>query len=193
LKKKKIKGYVLSREQILFLKYLKKNKRYKNVLPSYKGMVTMSINKKKIINTKHLHGVKEAIKKVDVSLLKRFNSPTLNMLREIKNKVRPFQEIFVKNPLLSKQENHSVYLKSGTWKRKRNYILMKRKAKCERCGYSSKEYSQLHLHHKTYRRWGAERQNDLELLCLNCHNHLHNKYTIYELEELYNKNYNINL
>ena len=125
------KGYVLSKDQILFLKYLKENKRYRNVLPTYKGMVTTSINKKKIINSKHLYGVKEAIKKIDIALLKRFDSPT-----------------------------------------------------CEICKNNFKSEN-LDLHHRTYKRWGFERQADLSFLCKNCHMKLHENFTIGELEEDY--------
>lgn len=192
MKNKKIKGYILSQEQILFLKKLKKDKRYKNVHPTYKCMVTISISRRKIINTKHLYGVKEAIKKVNIALLKRFDSDTLNIRKEIKIKINPFYEVFVENTMLSKQENHKVYIKSKMWRRKRKFILNKRGAKCEVCKFSPKKHSELHLHHKTYRRWGKESQDDLQILCVNCHNDLHNKYTIYELEELYNKKNNIN-
>lgn len=185
MKKKKFKGYVLSKDQILFLINLKKNKRYRNVLPTYKGMVTTSIKKKKIINSKHLHGVKEAIKKIDIALVKRFDLPTLNIIKEIKIKIKPFNEIYIADEKLTKQQNHKKYLKSAQWKRKRNYLLLKRKTKCEICK-NDFESKYLDLHHRTYRRWGVERQADLSFLCKNCHIKLHEKFTIGELEEDYN-------
>lgn len=178
------KGYVLSKDQILFLKYLKENKRYRNVLPTYKGMVTTSINKKKIINSKHLYGVKEAIKKIDIALLKRFDSPTLNIRKEIKTKIKPFNEIYIADKRLTKQQNHKKYLKSPQWKRKRNYLLLKRGTKCEICKNNFKSEN-LDLHHRTYKRWGFERQADLSFLCKNCHMKLHENFTIGELEEDY--------
>ena len=185
MKKKKLKGYILSKDQILLLKNIKKDKKYKKVLPTYKGMVTYSINKKKIVNSKHLSGVKEAIKTVNNKILERFDCPTLNIRSEIKFKIKPFNEIYIKDDSLPKQENHKKYLKSGVWKRKRIFILKKRGCKCENCGYKPKQESELHIHHRTYRKWGAEYQNHLKIMCKDCHNKLHDKYTVTELEDLF--------
>ena len=149
----------------------------------------MSIKRRRIINSKHRNGVKEALKTVDNNLLKRFNSPTLNIQRPIKVKIRPFNEVYVKDSLLTNQENHRKYLKSGIWKRKRNFILNKRGCKCEICKMKF-EKEKLNIHHKTYRKWGAEYQNHLQVLCLNCHNKLHDKYTISKLEEFFSKGIN---
>lgn len=190
MKKKKNTGYKLSQDQVLLLENLREYKEYKKVLPPYKGMVTMSIKRRRIINTKHRNGVKEALKTVDNNLLKRFNSPTLNTQRPIKVKIKPFNEVYVKESLLTKQENHRKYLKSSIWKRKRNFILNKRGCKCEICKMKFKK-EELHIHHKTYRKWGAEYQKHLQVLCSKCHNKLHDKYTIYQLEEFFSKGTNI--
>ena len=182
--KHKLKGYPLNDKQVLLLKTIKGKREYKFVNSGYKGMVTLAIRRHKIINKKHLYGVNEAIKSVSGRLLKLFNSPTLKISQKIKPK--PFQEVFEKNEVLNNKENHKLYIGSGIWKRKRKYILNKRGKKCEICTYTSNESSEFHVHHKTYRRWGKENQTDLQLLCINCHHSLHKKYSIHELEELYN-------
>jgi len=194
VRNKKHNGYNLDEEQVVFLRQLRLIKEYKKVPPDYKGMVTMSINRKKIINDKHLNGVKQALKIIDNKLVKIFGFPKLSKRKNKKIKrntkpnfiiIRPFREIYIKDNSLTKQENHEKYLKSGIWKRKRIFILKKRGCKCENCGYKPKEKSELHLHHKTYRKWGAEHQNHLKIMCKDCHSKLHDKYTITELEDLF--------
>lgn len=179
-------GYKLSQAQVNLLKHLKKYKEYKKVPPSYKGMVTLSIKRGRIINSKHNNGVKEALKKVSKILKERFNSPELNIQRPIKAKVKPFKETYMPDPLLTKKQNHKKYLKSGIWERKRDFLFKKRGLKCENC----QKQEELHLHHKTYAKWGSEYQKHLEILCADCHNKLHDKYTITELENFYKKGIN---
>ena len=196
MKKKKHTVYDLNEEQVVFLRELKSYKEYKKVLPSYKGMVTSSIKRKKIINSKHLNGVKEAIKTVNIEFLELFNLPILNTKQKTKSNrkrkpkfttIKAFKEVFLKDELLTPIQNHEKYLKSGIWRRKRITLLKKRGSKCESCGYKPKNKSELHIHHRTYRKWGAEQQNHLKILCENCHNKLHNNYTITELENLFSK------
>lgn len=185
--------YSLNEKQVVFLRQLRLNKQYKNVLPNYKAMVTVSINQKKIINDKHLDGVIQAVKTIAPELVGFLNFSTLNKKSKRKRntklkfiKIKPFKEIYKKDPLLTNQENHKKYLKSGVWKRKRYFLLNKRGCKCEICKMKFKK-QELHIHHKTYRKWGAEYQNHLQVLCSSCHNKLHDKYTITELENLFSK------
>jgi len=194
VRNKKHNGYHLDEKQVVFLRQIKLIKEYKKVPPDYKGMVTMSINQKKIINDKHLNGLKQSLKKIDNKLVNLFNFPKLKkrknkkIKRNTKSKfikIRPFKEIYFKDDLLTKQENHKKYLKSGLWKRKRIFILKKRGCKCENCGYKPKQKFELHIHHRTYRKWGAEQQNHLKIMCKDCHNKLHDKYTVTELEDLF--------
>ena len=56
------------------------------------------------------------------------------------------------------------YLQSEQWLNIRLDILSIRK-NCERCGSKRK----LHVHHKTYKNFGHEEPQDLELLCEKCH------------------------
>ena len=64
------KGYPLNEYQINFLKSVKKQKEYKKVSPSLKGMITLSINNKRVINKKHLDGVNMALKFTKNDILK---------------------------------------------------------------------------------------------------------------------------
>ena len=63
------------------------------------------------------------------------------------------------------------YLQSEHWKQLKDkfYHSKMGKHKCYACGKAEK----LNLHHKTYRRIGHERLNDLVLLCENCHKKAH--------------------
>jgi 5-methylcytosine-specific restriction endonuclease McrA len=58
------------------------------------------------------------------------------------------------------------YLASLEWQGVRARIFATRPARCERCGTFG---CRLDLHHKTYRNFGHERDEDLEVLCRECH------------------------
>jgi len=64
---------------------------------------------------------------------------------------------------------YKEYLKSKEWINLRNSILNQRGYKCERC--ASKK--NLHLHHLTYERVGFENEDDLVILCQQCHKFVH--------------------
>ncbi len=65
-----------------------------------------------------------------------------------------------------------AYLNSPDWRRVRNRALKLAGWQCSRCP-SKRE---LQVHHKTYERLGKERDEDLDVLCENCHRgeHLEN-------------------
>lgn len=65
---------------------------------------------------------------------------------------------------------YNVYLQSEHWKNFRNETLKKRN-KCEKC--NSKE--NLCLHHLTYERLGHETQEDIMVLCNDCHKKIHSE------------------
>lgn len=65
--------------------------------------------------------------------------------------------------------DYNLYINSDEWRLKRNYILNKRGYKCERC-FSKKN---LQIHHITYENLGFELDNDLIILCKNCHQYVH--------------------
>tara|TARA_R100000734_G_C3319120_1_gene114332 strand:+ start:6665 stop:7234 length:570 start_codon:yes stop_codon:yes gene_type:complete len=182
---KKIRGYPLNKDQVFLLRTIKKNKNYRYVPSNYKGMLTISIKKKRIITNKHLFGITQVIKQVNDKLLGQLNISIDT--ENIKEKTKPFNLYFCKNLDLDNKQNHKNYVKSFIWRNKRKYLLKKRGIKCEDCGYIPNDSKYLHIHHRTYRRWGHEHQRDLKILCENCHNIIHDNFTIKEIEDLYTK------
>lgn len=65
--------------------------------------------------------------------------------------------------------DYSAYLDSPRWKAFRQWVLIVRGRRCERCGSPSR----LAVHHVTYRRLGHEHLDDVRVLCEACHNALH--------------------
>lgn len=65
--------------------------------------------------------------------------------------------------------NYKSYINSVKWKETRKDFLQKRCFCCKR------RVKSMNLHHKTYKRLGAEREQDLVSLCPNCHLECHNR------------------
>ena len=61
------------------------------------------------------------------------------------------------------------YLSSKWWKYRRRQALKRAKHRCEKCGATKK----LEVHHKTYETLGKEKDEDLQVLCVPCHEHAH--------------------
>jgi len=68
-------------------------------------------------------------------------------------------------------DEYIAYINSKEWYRRRAGRLVARNFSCERCGSNVA----LQVHHRTYRRLGAEREEDLEVLCGLCHREHHDK------------------
>ncbi len=68
------------------------------------------------------------------------------------------------------KEDYKKYLFSAWWRAKRQEKMVEQSRKCERCGKPAKE-----VHHKHYRTVGAEKLEDLEALCSECHSEEHKK------------------
>ena len=66
-------------------------------------------------------------------------------------------------------QEYARYTRSIEWKTLRQHILTRDKFCCVRCGGSVC----LEVHHKTYERFGHELMSDLETLCFDCHNIVH--------------------
>jgi hypothetical protein len=64
---------------------------------------------------------------------------------------------------------YAAYMKSKEWAIRRNRYFDSHKKQCRACGSSKL----IQLHHKTYARLGAERDQDLVALCSKCHRSLH--------------------
>lgn len=60
------------------------------------------------------------------------------------------------------------YIRSSKWKKKRMERLSIDGNKCVRCGHDGSQY-RLEIHHKTYERFTNELMEDLETLCVPCH------------------------
>lgn len=70
---------------------------------------------------------------------------------------------------------YTEYLDSQDWKIRRHRLLKEAGRQCERCGHDGLpgmrhlDYRSLEVHHLTYERLGDERDEDLEVLCRECH------------------------
>lgn len=78
---------------------------------------------------------------------------------------------------------YKMYIKSEPWKIIREMCLIRSGFTCEKCGRAGKQMggtSTLHVHHKTYARFGMEDMDDLQVLCKSCHSNCHRlkKYNI---------------
>lgn len=69
--------------------------------------------------------------------------------------------------------DYNKHIKSKEWKEFKKEICELYNYKCQCCGVKKK--SNLHLHHKHYKTLGFESAEDVELLCMKCHNTLHAK------------------
>jgi len=85
------------------------------------------------------------------------------------------QLIFLENSKSYKEkiEEYGDFLDSEEWKSIRNKLIDERGLVCEKCYKECKKY-ELYVHHKNYdHEFGTERDEDLILLCGNCHNEMH--------------------
>lgn len=64
------------------------------------------------------------------------------------------------------RERYIQHLRSPQWRYFKTRIIAIRGHQCERCGQN---FGTLELHHKSYRRFGHEQPEDVELLCKWCH------------------------
>jgi predicted HNH restriction endonuclease len=65
---------------------------------------------------------------------------------------------------------YRAYMRSPEWAAVRaRFIAGRTKKQCEGCGARDR----LHVHHATYKRFGAERLTDLRLVCQACHTAIH--------------------
>lgn len=69
---------------------------------------------------------------------------------------------------------YMAYLRSDTWKYKRQAVIKRSAGRCEHCGHYCYRPE---VHHKTYKHLGAEPLRDLMTLCPDCHRRMHSKGT----------------
>jgi hypothetical protein len=63
------------------------------------------------------------------------------------------------------------YLQMPIWKRRRQVALDAAGGRCQACNIATN----LHVHHRTYDRFGSELPSDLTVFCASCHAKFHNK------------------
>lgn len=73
--------------------------------------------------------------------------------------------------LKKKTQSYTEYLKSDHWKKTRKKALKRAKNRCQLCNKKSK----LQVHHRTYKNKGKEKNEDLIVLCNDCHAKFHDK------------------
>ena len=76
------------------------------------------------------------------------------------------------------KRSYKEYLKSDTWKIKRDKVIKRAKNKCEVCN-TNRAWQ---VHHITYKRIFRERLSDLVATCETCHKAEHNLLTEEEVE-----------
>jgi len=69
----------------------------------------------------------------------------------------------------NRKAEYEKYLKSSTWRKKREQLFALRGKRCESC--SSENL--LQIHHLTYERIFNESLDDLKILCKGCHSNAH--------------------
>lgn len=83
---------------------------------------------------------------------------------------------------------YSDYLCSENWKEKRKSILLKKGLFCSRCGREMQK-NNLDIHHKDYGKdLGSEDiDEDLMLVCTDCHSELHQDIEFFDNPEMKNR------
>ena len=68
------------------------------------------------------------------------------------------------------REEYIEYLKSEEWREKRKAFMEDRGNECEECGEKGTQ-----VHHLSYENVGDEDDDDVMVLCNQCHKEIHNK------------------
>jgi hypothetical protein len=66
---------------------------------------------------------------------------------------------------------YAEYLRTAEWQRRRHLARVRAGQRCQVCNGTER----LEVHHRTYERRGAERDDDLFVLCERCHGHYHER------------------
>lgn len=122
--------------------------------------------------SRRLKHIKNLNKAINFLKLDSLSNEQLNELRkEIK---RPAGNVHKQRKKKKEawKRKYLDYLRSDEWAKIRVEMLTKFNFTCNRCG-DKKHRSQLHVHHKNYDRLFNENPDDLELLCVSCHNSEH--------------------
>jgi 5-methylcytosine-specific restriction endonuclease McrA len=82
---------------------------------------------------------------------------------------------------LNRRAVYLAYIASPTWRAKRRMALAAAGYRCNQC--QVKQPRGLHVHHRTYKRLGAELLSDLEVLCSDCHHKRHPRWQAVEQQQ----------
>ena len=103
--------------------------------------------------------------------------PSRNERKALRKAAKRKARLERKNRNRSKREawpdyyaGYVAYINSAEWRAFRLLTFSLRGKRCERCG---EEEGQRHLHHLTYRNLGHEEQEDVMVLCRECHKAAH--------------------
>lgn len=98
---------------------------------------------------------------MDTTKASRYTSK--NSIESIRNKIADKRKV-----------DYYVYIRSPEWKKKSDAAKLRSGFRCQVCNRSSWEVK-LNTHHRTYRRLGVEMDEDLTVLCEDCHKDYHDK------------------
>lgn len=82
---------------------------------------------------------------------------------------------------------YNEYLQSETWRNKKTQQILVQGLFCKKCGCEIQRANS-ELHHKNYdKEFGYEDEEDLMLVCKDCHKELHQDIEFFDNEEMKNK------
>ena len=125
---------------------------------------------------------------IEVLVIIAFLVVFLSMYHQIDNPEVPYTKLNEEEEKEEKEEGHDLiippiydfiakhkqsYLKSDKWNTLRKAVLKRDNYTCKQCGISQVP---LEVHHVTYARFGNEWTEDLESVCRDCHQAIHNHY-----------------
>jgi len=93
--------------------------------------------------------------------------------RKARTASQPWGEVFSFMPDSKTQSAYKRYLRSAHWKKLRSEKLKACGERCNRCGSAE----EINVHHLRYRLWFDCTQDDLEVLCHECHAAEHGRRT----------------
>jgi len=71
----------------------------------------------------------------------------------------------------ARRKAYEAYIASPEWQKRRKQALIRAGQRCQVCNAGG----QLHVHHRTYTRFGREDASDLTVLCAECHRLFHGR------------------
>lgn len=78
-------------------------------------------------------------------------------------------------PHMLRMLSYPTYLATNHWRETRQKALKHGSFECKECAATDN----LHIHHLNYRNLGQERMRDLEVLCGDCHQRLHDSEVVF--------------